>query len=211
MTSSSPLIDDKPLVLDTSVLINLHASSYGARILAAIPNEVIVSEIVAHELEHETSRENGEHRFLQGLFAVGLVTTTSMTKLEQDVYSDLVGGSPSLDDGEASTIAIASCRKFYPIVDERKGRARALPLIREEPGWTLDLFLHPHVMAGLSSSELEDGVYLALREARMRISDLHCDQVVELIGTARALECRSLPGYKARYSEWQGRLINETA
>lgn len=209
MTSSSPLIDHRPLVLDTSALINLHASGYGARILAAIPNEVIVSELVAHELEHETSRENGEHGFLHGLVAMGHVTTASMTDLEQDVYSGLVSGSPSLDDGEASTIAIASCRKFIPIVDERKGRARALPLIREEPGWTLDLFLHPEVRARLSSSELVQGVYLALREARMRISDLQCEQVVELIGIARALECRSLPAYKARRSEW-ARLIGQT-
>ncbi|MGY4379505.1 putative nucleic acid-binding protein [Bradyrhizobium sp. i1.3.6] len=57
MSCSSSLIDiADPLILDTSVLINLHACKYGERILASIPNDVVVSEIVAGELEHETGR-----------------------------------------------------------------------------------------------------------------------------------------------------------
>ncbi len=59
-----------PLVLDTSVLINLHACKYGERILAAIPSQILVPEIVAGELEHETSRTNGEHGFLYSLVAI---------------------------------------------------------------------------------------------------------------------------------------------
>ena len=71
MSCSSSLSDiTNPLVLDTSVLINLHACKYGERILAAIPNDILVPEIVAGELEHETSRRNGEHDFLYSL--VGL-------------------------------------------------------------------------------------------------------------------------------------------
>lgn len=59
MTYLSSLIEDaSPLVLDTSVLINLHASTYGARILAALPNHALVPSIVATELAHETSKAN---------------------------------------------------------------------------------------------------------------------------------------------------------
>ena len=51
MDCSCSLIDNqRPLVLDTSVLINLYACAYGERILAAIPNQVLVPEAVAGEL-----------------------------------------------------------------------------------------------------------------------------------------------------------------
>jgi len=57
MTISSSLMNDEtPLVLDTSVLINLHACTYGERILSALPHGIVIPQIVANELEHETSR-----------------------------------------------------------------------------------------------------------------------------------------------------------
>ena len=70
MTYSSSLTDNgRPLVLDTSVLINLYACAYGDRILAAIPNDIIVPHVVACELRQETSRNDGEREFLRGLVA----------------------------------------------------------------------------------------------------------------------------------------------
>lgn len=83
MSCSSSLIDIRaPLVLDTSVLINLHASKYGERILSAIPNDMVVPQIVAGELEHETSRRNGEYSFLHALVSGGLVTLANLTDAE---------------------------------------------------------------------------------------------------------------------------------
>ena len=80
MSCSSSLIDiTVPLVLDTSVLINLHASKYGEQLLAAIPNDIFVTEIVAGELEHETSRRNGEHGFLYSLVENRTVTLAGLT------------------------------------------------------------------------------------------------------------------------------------
>ena len=58
----------------TRVFFNLHACKYGERILTAIPNDIVVPEIVAGELEHETSRQNGEHGFLHGLVTGEIVT-----------------------------------------------------------------------------------------------------------------------------------------
>lgn len=141
MTFSSSLADDRrPLVLDTSVLINLHACTYGERVLTAITNNIVVPDIVARELEHETSRKNGDHSFLYGLIAGGKVTVAGMTDTEYELFATLSGGSPSLDDGEAATIAIAARRRFRAVVDERKGRTRATGLMDGvEPDWTLDL------------------------------------------------------------------------
>ncbi|WP_287339282.1 DNA-binding protein [Mesorhizobium sp.] len=201
MSCSSSLINiADPLVLDTSVLINLHACKYGERILSAIPNEVVVPEIVAGELEHETSRRNGEHPFLHGLVTSGIVTLAAMTDAEYEIFHELTSTSPSLDDGEAATIAIAEARHFLPVVDERRGRSRASALMKARtPGWSLDLFCHPAVIAVLGDQPAVEALYLALRHGRMRIPSESGDGVIALIGVERSLDCTCLPGYRERF------------
>lgn len=205
MDFSSALTDERrPLVLDTSVLINLYASTYGEQILRAVPNEILVTRIVAHELEHETSRSNGEHSFLSDLIDTGGVTLADMTEEEFVEFSVFTSGSPSLDDGEAATIAVTKTRGLRCLIDEKKGRTRAaIAMRREEPAWSLDLMRHPQVVSALGAFQAVDALYLALRDGRMRVHDVHCNHVVELIGAQRALECPSLPGYKVRRLGWQ--------
>lgn len=198
MTFSSSLADDgRPLVLDTSVLINLHACTYGEQVLTVLANDIVVPDIVAGELKHETSRKNGDHDFLHGLIERGKATIAGMTDAEYELFGTLSGGSPSLDDGEAGTIAIAACRGLRAVIDERKGRARAAALMDgDEPGWSLDVLQHPSVVRSLGEHLAADAVYLALRDGRMRIPAECGDEVVELIGPERALECPCLPNFK---------------
>lgn len=199
MSCSSFLIDIAgPLVLDTSVLINLHASKYGERILTAIPNDILVPEIVAGELEHETSRRNGEYSFLHALVADGIVTLANLTDGEYEIFHELTSTSPSLDDGEAATIAVAAARDFLPVIDEKRGRARALVKARV-PGWSLDIFRHPTAIAILGDQSAIDALYLALRDGRMRIPSESADGVVALIGMERSRDCTCLPGYRNRF------------
>ena len=201
---SSQVSSLTPLVLDTSVLINLHASRCGGRILDALPNPIIVPEIVAAELEHETSKTKGEQQFIQDLVATRKVRLVVLNKPEYRSFGRLVSGNRSLGDGEAATIVIAVCRRLFPIIDERRGRQQAQAhLSGEHPGWSLDLFRHPRVVADLGAREAVDSLYFALRDGRMRIHEAHCDQVVSLIGVQRALECSSLPRYKVRRNNWQ--------
>jgi predicted nucleic acid-binding protein len=203
MTYSSSLADNlAPLILDTSVLINLHASTHGGRILDALPNEILVPEIVAAELEHETSRINGERQFLRDLTATGHALIVPLDDREYGVFGSLVSGSPSLGDGEAATVAIALYRGHKPVIDERKGRMEAKKLARE-PGWSLDLFCHSTVLRALGEKASTEALYLALRDGRMRIHEDHCDYVVGLIGVQHALDCNSLPGYKTRRRYWR--------
>jgi predicted nucleic acid-binding protein len=201
MSCSSSLIDiADPLILDTSVLINLHACKYGERILASIPNDVVVSEIVVGELEHETSRQNGEHRFLHDLVTGGIVTLATMTDAEYEIFHELASTSPSLDDGEAATIAIAAARHFLPVIDERRGRSRATALMNARtPGWSLDLFRHPTAIAVLGDQPALEALYLALRDGRMRIPAESADNVIALIGMERSRDCTCLPGYRDRF------------
>lgn len=51
----------------------------------------------------------------------GIVTLATMTDAEYEIFHELTSTSPSLDDGEAATIAIAAARHFLPVIDERRG------------------------------------------------------------------------------------------
>lgn len=104
-----------------------------------------------------------------------------------------------------ATIAVAVSQGFLPVVDERKGRARAQDLMNgQAPAWSLDLLVHPAVQSALVGDGYIEAVYLALREGRMRIDEERCDAVVQLIGIERAKDCTSLPGFKARRESWLG-------
>lgn len=206
MMYSSFLADDMtPLVLDTSVLINLHASTYGKEVLAALPNEILVPEIVVSELAHDSGRENGDYQFIQMLIATSTVGLIELDQREYDLFGSLVSGSPSLDDGESATIAVAICRSYLPVIDERKGRRQAQAHIPgKQPAWSLDLFRHPKVVEELGRELSIRALYLALRDGRMRIHESHCEAVVDLLGVQKAIDCTSLPGYKARREQWKG-------
>ena len=203
MTYSSSLTDDlTPLIFDTSVLINLYACSYGERILTAVPNGIIVPQVVAGELEHETSRKNGEHRFLHDLIAGGKVTLGNMTDEENVLFANLASGSPSLGDGEAATIAIAANRQFLPLIDDRKARALAFHLLRgQEPGWSLDLFRHASVTSALGGTAAIVALYLALRDGRMRIPVESTEYIIDLLGNERARDCTCLPDYRKLFGQ----------
>ena len=203
MNYSSSLIDiTNALILDTSVLINLHACKYGERILQAVPNEIVVPKIVAGELEHNTSVRNGENRFLHDLLKEGIVALATLTDSESAVFEELTSASPSLGDGEAATITIASARHLVPIIDERRGRSRFRNLAQTRTlGWSLDLFFHPKAVASLGGDLAVEAVYLALRDGRMRIPPESADSVVALIGKERSHECTCLPGYRERFRD----------
>ncbi len=208
MTYSSSLTDDlRPLVFDTSVLINLHACSYGNRILAALPNVIIVPHLVAVELDHETSCTNGELSFLHGQLTGGRVRPGKLTDEENVLYASLVSGSPSLGDGEAATIAIAARRQLLPLLDDRKARALAShALRRDEPGWSLDLFRHSLVTSALGNATAINALYLALREGRMRVPVESTEHIVDLIGNQRARDCTCLPNYRKLFGQPRFRL-----
>lgn len=205
MNYSSSLANDlTALVLDTSVLINLHASRHGGRILDSLPNEILVPEIVVAEFGHDTSRAQGQHRFIQELIAACKVEVAALSDSELQIFDGLVSGSPSLGDGEAATIAVAAHRILLPVIDDQRGRLRAQAICSgKRPAWSLDFFRHPAVVADLGTRRASDALYLALRDGRMRIHEDHCDSVVSLIGVQHALECTSLPKYRERRELWR--------
>lgn len=209
--SSSITKDPTPLVLDTSVLINLHACRCGERILSSLPNSILLPEIVVSELTHETSRRNGEHQFVQYLVANKIVEVAELDERGYEIFGDLVLGSPSLGDGEAATIATAARLKCLPVVDDQKGRNMSQPYLPDKgPAWSLDLICHPQVVAELGDRLFTEALFHALHDGRMRIREDRCDYIVSLIGPQRAIECPSLPGYKQRKLQWEERISLNT-
>lgn len=204
MTFLSSLIDNEtPLVLDTSVLINLRASTHGRRILDALPHDIIVPKEVAHELEKAPGQMKDDLNFLRKLVNNGNVQIVIMGEEELNFFATLVSSPVSLGDGEAATIAIAQNRNMSLILDDGRGRTKAEEIMpHRTPGWTLDLLRHPSVLEQLGDADAVEALYLALWDGQMRIAEKHCDNVVALIGINRAKECISLPNYKRRCKEW---------
>jgi predicted nucleic acid-binding protein len=202
-----PASETVPLVLDTSVIINLHASTYGHEILKALSNDVLVTDIVVRELEHQTSRENGDHQFIQELMNASVIKTMSLDDQGYDLFARLVTQTASLGDGEAATIAAAYHQGATPVLDDKKGRTVAQGVLPNTPLlWSLDMFFHPLAQNALGKSGVAEAVYLALREGRMRIDEAQCEAVVGLIGSTKALDCICLPNFRARRTEWLSEL-----
>ena len=201
MTYSSSLANDlRPLVFDTSVLINLYACSYGERILDALPNAIIVPEAVAGELGYETSRKNAERSFLHSLLAGGRATLGKLADKENMLFAKLISGYRSLGDGEAATIAIAANRQLLALLDDRKARVIAVRALGDQdPGWSLDLFRHPSVTSALGESTAINALYYALRDGRMRIPVESTKHIIGLLGSERARQCTCLPDYRKRF------------
>lgn len=212
MTYSSCLTDpDASLILDASVLINLHASSKGVRILSAIPNKIYVARNVADEMQVGDGSVPSERDFVFKLEERGLLEIIDMKDGDLAIYENYVSGERSLDDGEAATIAMALKRGCLPVIDERKACSR---LAKDAPGLsvptTVDLMLSQPVKQSLSPMDRRHAVYKALTDARMHVRPDQRDSIIELIGTERAVQCNSLPGFKNLRKQLEFHRANST-
>ena len=184
------------VVADTSVVINLNATGCAARILAALPFRMVVTDFVQSELQEDRRSGRQDAALLAELVAASHIQIVSLGEAGQRVFGDLVIGpaTETLDDGEAATIAYAEEHGIVPVIDERKARricVQRFALLR--PLSTVDLFAHADVAASLGRDTLANAVFQALQTARMRVLPPHIDWVVALIGVDRARQCPSLP------------------
>lgn len=202
----SNLIDPSIIVVaDTSAAINLNATGRAAEILGALPNRLHMADIAVAELDID--KRNGRHdsKLIAELISKGLVVSTSLGSIALEHFETLVIGrsKDTLDDGEASTIALGLELSGAAIIDERK----ATRLCGERfpglmIGCTMDILSHDAVLASLGRQGQSDAVYQALRDARMRIPTHYVDWVIDLIGRERSADCPSLPR-SSRFSEQQ--------
>jgi predicted nucleic acid-binding protein len=184
------------IVIDASTAINLNGSGYAATILKALPNRVLIADIVAAELEEGRRTGRRDSELIAALSKDGLVEVLQMNDREGQLFESLVIGGTidTLDDGEAATIAVAWGRGAIAIIDERKANricAQRHPEVRI--GCTIDLFAHDSVQNDLGCTSLCDAVFSALQHARMRVPARYIEWVVGLIGQDRVRLCPSLP------------------
>lgn len=62
-----------PVVADTSVVINLNATGCSEALLAAMPNQVLLAELVVSELEDQRSRQHQDAEMLSKLVDLDLI------------------------------------------------------------------------------------------------------------------------------------------
>ncbi len=170
-----------PVVVDTSVVINLNATGCAEAILRSLPNRCVVVEDVLLELQIGRQTGRGDADALAVLIEQHLVEHTRLGDAGRSHFAMLVTGSASetLDDGEAATIACAIKRSAVALVDERK----AIRICTERfpslgIGCTIDVLAQRHVRAALRSS-LADAVFNALDRGRMRVPDHYGQWVLD--------------------------------
>jgi predicted nucleic acid-binding protein len=184
------------LIADTSTAINLNATGCAHQILRALPNKLVLVDIVVAELKDDRATGRPDAALTSGLVDSGLVTVASLGEQGTKMFERLVVGPAvdTLDDGEAATLAYAIETGGIPVIDERKARR-----IWSEQGYvgpiasTIDLLAHAAVEEGLGRPALSQAVFAALQDARMAVPSHQIEWVVELIGRDRAAQCASLP------------------
>lgn len=191
------LTDPAALVAaDTSTVINLNATGCAREIVSAIPNKLVVVDVVSGELDEGRRRGRQDADLLDQLVVSGLVEVVKLDNACTLHFEKLVVGPAAftLDDGEAATIAYAVGHKGIAVIDERKAtRIAAEKFAKLRVGCTVDILAHPKVQKCLGKTMLADAVFNALYHGRMGVFQHHVEWVVGLIGTDRASECISLP------------------
>jgi predicted nucleic acid-binding protein len=191
------------LVADTSTTINLNATGYAARILQALPNNVLIERTVLDELEAGRIRGRVDADVTARLVSQGLIEVVTLSEPGFGHFEGLIAGAAvnTLDDGEAATIAYALEASAIPLIDERKAHRICSEMFPElRLASTVDLLAHPSVEEALGRDHLAEAIFQALQWARMRVLPHRIDWVVNLIGPGRAAGCASLPRGKRQIS-----------
>jgi predicted nucleic acid-binding protein len=196
MGSLTCLTDPAALVVaDASVIISLNATGCAPEIIRALPNRLVVVDVVPAELDTGRPRGRQDADRLNDLVAAGLLDITKLGDAAEQHFESLVVGpaAETLDDGEAATIAYAVAHGAVPLIDERKAnRICAERFASLRVGCTVDIFAHPSVLHAIGQEGLADAVANALQVARMRVLSHHVEWVVGIIGPERAARCTSM-------------------
>lgn len=187
------------LVLDASVVINLNATGCAGNILDAIPNPIVILDVVSRELQAGRAKGRTDADTVDDLVRNRCVQMAALSPECESNFLALVSGSgaTTLDDGEAATIAWAVAYGGIPIIDEKKGSAICRERFpRLQLGTTIDIFAHEQVQSGFRKEDLADAIFKALTLARMRVHENDIAWVIGMIGQERASLCNSLPRSK---------------
>ena len=185
-----------PLVVDTSVVINLIATGVASSIIEALPQPLIAVDVVPSELEIGRARGRTDLERFNELVKGGIIEIVSLGDLGVQHFESLVIGSAAetLDDGEAATIACAIEQSGVAYIDERKAWRICSERYQDlKVGCTVDLLTHADVRARLTDETVAGAIFNTLQGGRMSVLSTHLSAVISLIGADRAALCESLP------------------
>lgn len=196
MTFSSCLTNqDKVIVLDSSVIINLLATANAGAILQALKADLLVTGNVVREIDQGAANGRAESRYLADLIDSRVLRVEELAGPSLGDFFDMVSGhtSDSLGDGEAATLAFAYNNRFSAAIDEKKAtriaseRYEAMKLVT-----TVDILSYESVQASLGYEALANATLQALQLARMQVRPHQFDWVAKMIGEDNVAECASL-------------------
>ncbi len=172
MQSPSKLdLSEAPLVLDTSVLINLIASNQIESVAAALVRPLFIEECVAKECSRDPRDGSSGRLLIDRLESAGVLRVIKLDEQETDRFIALVGATApdDLGDGEAATLACA-LKRGCAAIDERKATRIA---VRDFPDLrlftSLDLFCSPNCFVRLGRDGVANAVQAAIQNGRMRV------------------------------------------
>jgi len=205
MTFSSCLSEeDRQLVLDSSVVINLLATGCAASILEALPTPIVVTETVVLEIGRGAASNRRDIEQLRELIDGQMVAVGQLGELALEHFMELVSGgtAESLGDGEAATLAFAHEARCSAAIDEKKAtRIAASRFGALKIATTIDILSFHAVGAVLGRARLQQAMLQALCLARMQVREHQFDWIVGLIGQENITTCSSLKriaAHKAR-------------
>jgi predicted nucleic acid-binding protein len=181
------------LVLDASALINLIATEDPVAVLDALPNPIVLEEVVTEIRRHPRTGTIGPD-VIAPLLA-GPLTRVALDEHDADRFVALVSAAPpdDLDDGEAATISYATRRGLACVIDERKGHRILGQNFEGCPALTTVTVYRELLVQGVFDRDfIATCLYDSLRFARMRIVAADMGWVTDLLGPDRVAACPSL-------------------
>lgn len=188
--------DQTPLVIDTSVAINLEASGIAVRVLEIFARPVFIVDIVPGELAGGRGHGPKVRAAIDDWTQRGLTSIVQLSASANAIFEELVVGAAAetLDDGEAATLAHAIDVGAIAVIDETKARRISAQRFSALPvASSTDLLLAPFALESLGTPIVSDAVHNALVKARMRVPPERIVEVIRLIGPDRAADCHALP------------------
>lgn len=185
----------QPLVLDTSVVINLIATTIPVQIIKSLAQNVVVGEATIQEIGFGEKKGYQDSGCLKLLIDNGVVGVEEMDEGAFQIFEELVTGgmASSLGDGEAATIAIAVSKGKTAVIDEKKAHNICAQKFPEQlVGTTIELLSHSAVLDAVGQTSLSDAVLQSLQNARMQVRAHQLDWVIGMIGEDAAANCRCL-------------------
>jgi hypothetical protein len=183
------------LVLDASVLINILGTGSPDAVLRAMNRTVLVDEVALREVTIDPCTGKSAADLLVRLQTSSLIEVVSMDDDAYNLFIGLTGAEPpdDLDDGEAATLAQAAHKGYVAVIDEKKAtRIAGVHFPKVVLLNSLDLLAAPELLQQSGRDGLAEIVYLALRNARMRVPSCQRAWIMNLLGDGRSQECPSL-------------------